>query len=178
MHSLSDEEMRSLIAPAERDAVMTLANYNDTRVRALVWEAKYHKNEDALLRIGTVFQEHIAAQAQRPTVVPIPLSEKRFAERGYNQVEEALRAGNVDIDTSVLVRVRETIPQTQLPRKSRLTNLSGAFHVPDEARERLADLTIVLIDDVTTTGATLIEAKRTLSRAGAKNITCIAFARS
>lgn len=177
VRSLTDAEVRSFITPREVRGVTTLANYNDTRVRALVWEAKYHKNEDALHKIGTMLQEHLSS-IENPTVVPIPLSENRLKERGFNQVEEALRAGGVEIDTSILVRVRETIPQTQLPRKRRLTNLSGAFDVPEASRGRLRDLHIVLVDDVTTTGATLEEARRTLSRLGAKKITLISFSRS
>ncbi len=177
MQSLSDNDVRSLVFPREINGVTTLTNYNDTRVRALVWEAKYHKNEDALEKMGFVLREHLASM-ENATIVPIPLSEKRLAERGYNQVEEALRAGNLEIDTTLLIRVRETIPQTQLPRKRRLTNLSGAFDVPEASRGRLRDLHIVLVDDVTTTGATLEEARRTLSRLGAKKITLISFSRS
>lgn len=177
VQSLSDKDVRSLIFPREIQGVTTLSNYNDTRVRALVWEAKYHKNEDALRKMGSMLHEHLAS-IKNATVVPIPLSEKRLAERGYNQIEEALRAGGVEIDTTLLVRVRETIPQTQLPRKRRLTNLSGAFDVPEGSRSRLRDLHIVLVDDVTTTGATLEEVRRTLSRLGARKITLLSFARS
>jgi ComF family protein len=177
VNELTRMDMVPFIQPKEVHGIHTLADYRDERVRALVWEAKYHHNQRALELIGSALAEHVLASGST-FVVPIPLSPKRHRERGYNQVEEALLTQRALIDTHILARVRETLPQTQLPRAKRLTNVVGAFAVLPDARERVRGADIVLVDDVATTGTTLIEAQRTLLRAGAEQVSCLAFARS
>ncbi len=73
------------------------------------------------------------------------------------------------------MRTRETKPQTRLPRSERLSNVAGAFAVTDE--QAIADTHIFILDDVTTTGATLANAATPLRRAGAK-VTLLALARA
>jgi predicted amidophosphoribosyltransferase len=77
-----------------------------------------------------------------------------------------------------LLRTRDTVPQTQLSRKQRLTNVVGCFAVASEVRTQIHGAHIVIIDDVITTGATLAEARLTLLRAGASRVDVLAFARS
>jgi ComF family protein len=176
--SITDEALTTLVSPRRVHSCTALTNYADARIRALVWEAKYYKNGTACARMGTVLAHHIAT-IEHTMVIPIPLSSKRFASRGFNQVVLALQAGNIPhIETDILLRSRDTLPQTHLPRSSRLTNLVGAFTVPAHMREHVCDARIVLVDDVVTTGATLEEARRTLLRAGAAQVECLAFAHS
>jgi ComF family protein len=158
-----------------------LTSYRDEQIRALVWEAKYKKNAHAHALMAHVLGEHLSSHYDEvPILIPIPLSPKRAKERGYNQVEEVLKAVCEDpllrYDASLLVRVRETTPQTQLGRKERLTNLSGAFAVPDDRREQVKGKHFILVDDVATTGTTLTEARRALMHAGAKAVATVAFA--
>lgn len=100
-------------------------------------------------------------------VIPVPLHPKRRLERGYNQSELLARslAGRLNrrLDTRSLVRARDTEHQTRVSGKERLVNLSGAFKVsrPEFVRGR----TVLLIDDVSTTGATFRECTRALKRA-------------
>ncbi len=115
-------------------------------------------------------------------LIPVPLHPRRLRERGFNQAHviaaEALRAGilapRTRLDPAALGRARETPPQTRLSRAERLVNLRGAF----EARhDRVKGRTVLLVDDVMTTGATLEACARALIRAGARRVDAVAVAR-
>ncbi len=115
-------------------------------------------------------------------LIPVPLHPRRLRERGFNQAHvlaaEALRAGLLASRTAMepraLHRVRETPPQTRLSRARRLENLRGAFEArPDRVRGR----TVLLVDDVMTTGATIEACAGALMRAGARRVDAVAVAR-
>ncbi len=110
--------------------------------------------------------------------IPIPLSKNRMHTRGYNQVYEILRSLENDskciIETSLLVRTRDTPPQTKLSREGRLQNMHNAFRVSDP--ERVKGKHILIIDDVLTTGATLRAAKAALLPHEPASVTCLAIA--
>jgi ComF family protein len=104
-------------------------------------------------------------------VVPVPLHLSRKNRRGYNQSELLARYISAHFDMpggDALVRMRDTKPQIGLPRAKRLENLEDAFSCQDT--ELITDRKILLIDDVTTTGATLNECAKALKNAGAKEI--------
>lgn len=109
-------------------------------------------------------------------VVPVPLHPARLAERGYNQ--SALVSSIVARELGVrhrpraLQRDRATAAQAKLGRADRLENVRGAF----SARERVDGLRVLLIDDVTTTGATLAAAREALLAAGAREVIPFAIA--
>lgn len=120
-------------------------------------------------------------------LIPIPLSRKRYRRRGYNQAELIcrelvkinsninLRHGvNADfmLANNVLMKPKETKHQAQIEnRGERLKNIIGSFRV--ENADPIKGRNIILIDDITTTGATLAEAKKVLRGAGARKV--IAF---
>ena len=80
------------------------------------------------------------------------------------------------IDTTLLFKNKETKTQVAVKdRRERLANLDGAFSV-DSSRKDLGEHSYILIDDVTTTGATFSEARKTLERARAKNVWAYAIA--
>ncbi len=179
--SMSHESLvtRMNVRPIEHGTA--LFRYDDEIIRAIVWEVKYKKNPHAITLMADTLKKYIEERHdEAPLLIPIPLSPKRMKERGFNQVEEILREVCTDplfqFNSTILTRVRETIPQTQLSRKQRLTNLSGAFGVPESMRGRIKDAHLILVDDVATTGTTLAEARRTLLRAGAHRVDTLAFA--
>lgn len=111
-------------------------------------------------------------------VVPVPLHSKREAERGYNQSELIGKyvAKKLNIaGGNAMSRIRNNRPQIELRREARLKNLAGCFVVED--RELIAGKTVLLIDDVATTGATLNECAKALISAGAKEVWGIVAAR-
>ncbi|HEV2669611.1 MAG TPA: ComF family protein [Gemmatimonadales bacterium] len=111
-------------------------------------------------------------------LVPIPLATKRLRERGYNQSAVLARAlareWRIPVLVDVLVRTRDTPTQTALTPETRLANVAGAFSATRETHRA----TLVLIDDVFTTGATLAEAARALAQSGATTIHGVTFARA
>lgn len=109
-------------------------------------------------------------------VVAVPLHRSRERRRGFNQAQIAARVVARDLDLplerSLLLRVRETPPQAALSARRRATNLRGAFAVAGEAPER-----VLLVDDVTTTGATFDHAASVLRAAGAATVYALAIGR-
>lgn len=118
-----------------------------------------------------------------PILIPIPLSKKRLCERGYNQAElickELIKINNlrhgvdIKLENKVLIKPKETKHQAKIEnRGERLLNIVGSFDIQNA--ELIKNRNIILIDDITTTGATLSEAKKVLKHFGARKI--IAFA--
>lgn len=111
-------------------------------------------------------------------LVPVPLHPARERRRGFNQA--VLLAGalgeitGVSVLERVVSRIRETPPQTSLPRHERLKNLERAFAVT--APELVTGKNITIIDDVFTTGSTVSKLSQLLRQAGAAGITVLTFA--
>ena len=112
-------------------------------------------------------------------VIPVPLFPARLKKRGYNQSKLLARAfcqkTGLTLDTQSLVRVRDTGSQTKLGRPERVKNMSGAFAVKNPAAVK--GKTVLLIDDVATTGSTLEACAQALRMAGAKRVLAFTFAR-
>lgn len=110
-------------------------------------------------------------------LLPLPLHRGRLAERGYNQALELARplapALGLPLRPDWLQRNRATRPQTGLEAKERRRNLRGAF----TASAEVAGKRLLLLDDVITTGSTLLEATRACRRAGAVEVRVLAVAR-
>ena len=112
--------------------------------------------------------------------VPVPLHPKRMRERGFNQslllARYVARGVSADLDFLSLKRVRYTLPQTRLAKKERQKNVRGAFQLKN--REAIEGKTILLVDDVITTGNTLNECARILKKGGAGKVFGVSLARA
>src|SRR5204863_6890690 len=132
--------------------------------------------------MGRVFWEAACAplrSAGADVVVPVPLHWRRRWARGYNQAaavgrELALGLG-AKFAPELLRRVRHTPQQAQPSASARRENVRGAFRAASGAR--VAGRTVLLVDDVMTTGSTAGEAARTLREAGAKRVVAAILAR-
>jgi ComF family protein len=118
-------------------------------------------------------------------VVPVPLTARRLGERGYNQAWELIKAlrrlapGPVGSTlATALVRLGETPDQHSLGREARLRNLRGVFAAHPLHAQLLVGRHVLLVDDVTTTGATLHTAAQALQQAGAARVSALVFART
>jgi ComF family protein len=113
-------------------------------------------------------------------IVPTPLHRERLRWRGFNQalpLARAIgRAAARPVDPFVLVRWRATPPQVGLGAADRSRNVRGAFRVA--GRERVCGRSVLLVDDVMTTGATAHECARVLRAAGARHVDAVVLARA
>ncbi len=108
----------------------------------------------------------------------MPMHATRLKERGFNQALEVARLLSqqltIKLDHSSCQRTRYTPPQASLPLKERIKNIRGVF----ECQQQLNGLSIAIVDDVMTTGASLNELARTLKQAGAAHVECWVIART
>ena len=155
--------------------------YFDGRLREALHAFKFRKRKDVGRGLIALVGDKIAALAGRvDSVIPIPVTEKRLKERGFNQsfiiAEEISRTLSVPLTYRSLCKTGETLDQYTLSKKERRRNVKGIFSV-----KRGADIEgqrVLLVDDLFTTGATVGEAARVLTRAKVKSITLFALART
>ncbi|MBZ8140290.1 phosphoribosyl transferase [Rubrivivax gelatinosus] len=148
----------------------------------LVAGLKFHGRVELAAALAPLLAEATQALPPPDLVVPVPLSARRLAGRGYNQAWELARrvaaARRLAARADLLERIVDTPPQAELGRAERLSNLRAAFHVPPGARVALQGRRVALVDDVATTGTTLREAAAALRRGGAAAVDAWVFART
>jgi ComF family protein len=114
-------------------------------------------------------------------LVPVPLFYFRLLKRRFNQsallAQKVSALSGIPADPFVLQRTRATRQQVGLSATQREENVRGAFRVPGQMLPRVAGASIVLVDDVYTSGATVKAASRALLRAGAASVDVLTFAR-
>jgi competence protein ComFC len=192
IQSYSDEEFYRRVPRRDWESkhIHAILPYKHPLVRTLIWQIKYKRDTHAI-RCGGYILSQALLQNQNETLVliPIPSSRKRQNERGYNQCEllvgavaqyvKVAKNGNAEIKirSDILVRAKHTEKQALKKRKERVLSAHNIFEVINKPKNKTeADIAIVIIDDVVTTGSTLSEAIRVLSIAGYKNIRGLAIA--
>lgn len=184
-------ECLSKCGESERDCakwIFPLYDYRQPLIKKSIWFLKY-KNIKGLARIfaeamySRILEELadliLLENFREPLLMPIPLSKKRLRERGFNQAQlicqELVKIDenkNFKLEKDFLIRIKDGTHQAKIEnRKDRLKNILGSFAILNP--EKVRGKNIILIDDVTTTGGTLAEARKILKNAGAKKI--IAF---
>lgn len=119
------------------------------------------------------FIERVGAEA----LVPVPLHSKRFRKRGYNQAELLAKAvsrySGIPVYRKLLVRSKNTVPLKYQNPVERQNNLKKAFNI---AQNDVKLKTIIVVDDIYTTGSTIDEVTRTLKAAGVSDVYFLALA--
>jgi ComF family protein len=149
----------------------------DGVARSAVHVLKYRGGRNVSRLLGELMRQHIAQRPLRvELVIPVPLSKRRRRERGYNQAEllarEIVHAVGASLAFDALDR-RERPAQQGLDAAARLRNLEGAISVG----KPIDGKTVLLVDDVATTGATLSACADALKAAGAEEVRALVFAR-
>lgn len=154
----------------------------DNALRTACLRAKTRAGDGLAEGLADLFWECEArciAQASIDVVVPVPQHWTRRVFRGYNAAEAVGRVWarrlQVPLSTSILRKVRRTPPQARLAPSERRVNLTKAFAIREPAP--FAGATVLLADDVMTTGTTAHEASRVLRRAGASRVVVAVIAR-
>ena len=174
---------KCLQAPPPLDRAVAALDY------AFPWDGllrqyKFHQaielRETLLERLDEAL---VSADADAPDwLLPVPLTPQRQRERGYNQCFELARVlgkrRKICCNLNLLLRVRDTAWQAQLPLRDRNANVKHAFAVEPRRTHELRGKHVVLLDDVMTSGATLFEIARVLRRAGAANVQAWVVART
>lgn len=181
VRELAEGNGANLLFPRIVSECTVLLDFKHEHVRALIHESKFHGNGVAQRLLGEILARYLKHYPREVPyfVMPIPLSTERMRERGYNQVTEVLRNAliitpDMKLCDNVLVRVKNTRPQSSLPKSERAKNIMGAFCVKNP--NKVSGAHILLIDDVFTTGATMRAAKLSLLPHAPASITCIALA--
>lgn len=151
------------------NGVIIACYYHKGILREAIHGLKYNGLKELSVILGRLMvQRLIEAKPrgyQKWIIVPVPLHRKRVEERGYNQAEflaqEVAKNTGLKIVSNQLVRKKYTFPQVKLSDKDRQNNLIGAFDWK-KGNDKLKRKTILLIDDVATTGSTLEECAKIL----------------
>jgi ComF family protein len=147
----------------------------DGSLRGIVHALKYGGRRSLARKLGGLMRVHGAeVLAGADAVVPVPLHRSRQRARGFNQACEL--AGHLGLPVChALRRVRATPSQTDLPAGRRHANVRNAFALA--RRIDVSGRCLVLVDDVSTTGATLEACARVLREAGAREVRALTAAR-
>ena len=147
-------------------------------LRSLLLPLKFKKRRDGLAAIHSFLEaagEALPCADWMPgIVVPVPLFAEKEKERGGNQTEMIFRewlTARGWIWRDALVRTRATAPQYGLSAPQRAENIKGAFSLTDDSYiEEIKRKSVLLVDDIFTTGATIAECARVLRKAGAAEV--------
>ena len=160
-------------------------DYRDPVIKKALWLLKYKNKKQIAKTFGKLIYELMLEELveletmenfTHPVIIPIPLSPKRRRKRGFNQAELISKAiintdtaNSLAINTTTLIKVKETTQQARIKnRTERLQNLKDSFALASP--HKIKGRNIILVDDVTTTGATLKEARKVLKAGGAKEV--------
>lgn len=171
------------------DALISALDYHDERVAKIIIHGKYywlrglypHLGKLVARKLKDSYSELIKTEGWN--LVPIPLHHFRRRWRGFNQAELLCETLSEELGlpiANVLIRKKATKTQKDLKRADRIKNVSDVFAVSQEVinnKLSIINQNFLLIDDVSTTGATLSEATRVLKSNGAKKVVCLTVAR-
>ena len=140
---------------------------------------KYKFSKNLAKNLSTILVNVIAKNSfDKAVLVPVPLHKKRQRWRGFNQANLLAEAISFKITLPIenlLMRTRNTPQQAKLNRQARLKNLSSAFEL--NPGYSLKNKTVILVDDVASTGTTLIECAKVLKKGGAGEVWGLVLAR-
>jgi ComF family protein len=169
------------------DFLASATDYENPIIKNLIHQYKYQYIKEirfTLAKILIAYWEKILKNFPQLSAnylaIPIPLSSKKFNERGFNQSEEIAQLFanhfNLEIVSDALIRIKNNPPQAKIENyEERTQNVKGIFLV--KKPELIQNKNIILIDDVFTSGATLQEASRLLKESGAKRIVGLTIAK-
>jgi ComF family protein len=149
--------------------------------RKVALKLKYSGRPAVAETLAHFMQRHLAEEDHEAILVPVPLHRWRIWKRGYNQsalIAQALAEhGGLAIEVDLIRRVKPTPPLKGMGRRERALTVRGAFAMREGVRDSVAGRTLVLVDDVYTSGATANACARLLKRSGARAVNIVCWAR-
>ncbi len=173
--------MQAISDPPAYHRARAAVRYDDI-ARAMVHALKYGDRIDLAPTMGRwMARAGRELLADADALIPVPLHWRRLWARRFNQsallAQAISRETGVAVADSALKRVKATAQQVGLSQSERAENVQGAFRVPPDRKAEVAGRSVVLVDDVLTSGATSDACARALLRAGARNVDLVVFAR-
>ena len=167
-------------------AFLVATSYNNSFISHAVHLYKYRFIPDLHIQLGNLIIKALQKTdiPLADIIIPVPLHSKRLRWRGFNQSEllakhislNLLPQTEIELDEKVLIRKKYTPPQMKISNyQHRKQNIQGAFCLTDA--EKIKNKTILLIDDIATTGSTIFECAQVLKNSGAKEIYAAVIAR-
>ncbi len=143
--------------------------------QVIVHNLKYAGVQELGLQLGRRLGRSIVEQGIRADAfIPVPLHRRKLRERGYNQAELIARGASdvshIPVRCDLVSRTRYTKTQTVLSLKERRENMKGAFEAAPTGKGDVKDKKFIVIDDVVTTGSTMIECAGALRASGALRV--------
>lgn len=146
-------------------------------LQKLIRGLKYHNQKDLAYYLAKFMAEYFSKITDKTDfeIIPVPIYPKREKKRKYNHMnlvgEELARITSNSLNKNLIKRVKDTKPQYKLKRHERLQNLNGAFEVD---KSNYTGKTLLLIDDICTTGSTFEEMIKEFAKHGITDIICFA----
>lgn len=182
------------IRQAERETesnILACFDYRDEIMKKAIWNLKYYHHFSLGQKLGKLLYENmieeiaelqVYTQGSPIIIIPVPMSKSKNKIRGYNQAERIARgfynSSNkkvFELENNVVVKIKNTLPQAKITnRNTRLKNVRGVFSIKEN--KSVKGRTIIVIDDVTTTGGTITEIMRILKKGGARKVIGMAVA--
>ena len=171
-----------LADPPPFERARALMRYGEVG-RTLAHKLKYSRRVSLARVMAAQMQRLIALPADTDAVlVPVPLHRWRIWSRGFNQAaligRQLSRNTGLPLETGLLRRTRNTPPLHSLAPRARQKVVKGAFALAPEAKAKIAGKTVILIDDIWTTGATASACARMLKSGGATRVEIICWTRA
>jgi len=171
--------------------ILAVFDYHDPLIKKIIWNLKYYNHPFLGEKLGEILYDEfledisdmkIYTAGQPILIIPVPISKTRAKTRGYNQSQKIAvgfcNQGEKEVFTlknKIVVKKIDTLPQARITnRNRRLKNIRGAFEIKNS--ELVKGRTIIVIDDVTTTGGTITEIMNVLKKSGAKKVIGFAVA--
>lgn len=199
-------QSKSLLTGLDHDmlgANFHIFNYHDDIIQKMIWQMKFRDNYTVVKIFGwslakTIYDSQIRSfelyqdfNSDKCFLVPIPIHYRRLLERGYNQTERLckevvsnlLKDGDLKFDNkiqyrkNILRKNRYSKKQSRTISENRTSNIKDSFSINLKQKDLIKNATIILVDDVFTTGATIKEASKVLKKAGAKKVISFTVAR-
>lgn len=165
LRQIKTEDLIKKIRPHKYSDCYALTHYEDPWIHALIIENKFHNNKRASYLLSNLLDHWLDGHSPPFLIIPIPLGTKRHRRRGHNQVESVVKCSrhHKALNTKLLYRQKETAPQSSLNRKQRQTNITHAFSTKTPLPKLDPKATVIILDDVLTTGTTLNTARATIT---------------
>ena len=130
------------------------------KIKGALYRLKYSRDKEVGKAFGNIISRYYKNEIQRLSIdliIPVPIHPNKIRKRGYNQAQVIAKQISINLNiplrNDVLIRIKDTKPQSKLSKKQRNNNLVDAFKLNKQINEKVKN--ILIVDDIYTTGSTI-----------------------